>query len=83
MTLGDFLEAKGLSQADFAARLSERMEQPVPAQSMSRWARRPGTPGYGIPSPEIIAAIHRETRGEVTAASWYAHVLPVQRRAAS
>lgn len=81
MTLNEYLAAKGLKQSEFSARLALRLGAAVAPQSMSRWSRRPGTAGYGIPEPDIIAAIHRETRGQVTAASWYRHVLPAQRKA--
>lgn len=81
LTLKEYLAVRRLTQTAFAARLARRLKAPVPLQSMSRWAREPGADGYSVPSPEIVAAIHRETRGQVTPDSWYGHLLPQLRKA--
>lgn len=81
MTLHEYLAAKGLTQAEFSARLARRLGSVVPAQSMSRWAKPLGSPGYSVPNPETVVAIHRETRGEVPVESWYAHMLPARKQA--
>lgn len=82
MTLNEYLAAKSLSQAEFSARLAKRLGEAVSAQSMSRWVKPPGSPGYSVPNPLTVVAIHQETRGEVPVESWYGHMLPAKKRAA-
>ncbi len=82
MTLNEYLQAHGLTQTDFAARLSRRLGDTVPPQSMSRWAKPAGSPGFVVPNPNVVVAIHRETKGEVPVESWYGHMLPAKRAAA-
>lgn len=60
MTLHDFMKARGLSDAELAARLG------VSRQTVYRWRR-----GQAIPGRDEMLAIHRESDGAVTADSFY------------
>ena len=60
MTLHDFLKARGLSDAEMAARLG------VTRQTVYRWRR-----GQAIPGREEMRALHQATGGEVTADDFY------------
>ena len=60
MTLHDFMKARGLSDAELAARLG------VSRQTVYRCRR-----GLRMPDRETMLAIHRETDGAVTVESFY------------
>lgn len=61
MKLSAWLSASALSDAEFGRRIG------VTGFAVARYAR-----GQRIPRPEVMAAIQRETAGQVTAADFYA-----------
>lgn len=65
MTLQEYMQAEGLSDAELAARLG------VGRQTVFRWRR-----GQAIPGRAAMQAIHRETGGSVTADDFYGLPLP-------
>lgn len=60
MKLSDWLKSNGIRYSAFARQLG------VNHVTVRRYIR-----GERTPRPDIVAAIHRETGGEVTAADWY------------
>jgi hypothetical protein len=71
LSLAQYLEANSIGKSEFARRLSVRLGERVPPQSIHRWTVNAYHPDYCVPQKRKVEAIEAETNGEVGPASWY------------
>lgn len=71
LSLAQYLEEKSIGKSEFARRLSDRLGERVPPQTIHRWTVPKDHPDSCVPQKRKVEAIAAETNDEVPAASWY------------